>query len=360
MNKKLFLTGLLFAVFQLSVTAQTPPKHALPQPQQSATASVEREIREFFDSYAEDLRKHSGEAIANRYDSRGYYRMGDGNKQFVSFDDNKKRYLTSWAGPKTFDWKDLSIDILSPDAAVVTGLFDWQAGNGPKATYSYTGVLAKQSGNWRILVEDESASQLGYKTSPVSGNPGQAGPFKYTLTAQPAASIAALRHTVETRITVKSGRKFILMGDLSTARVQVVEPGATIVVPANAWHVQWWETETVEEVEGTGPMRTERARPATPRSESPHAQLGIRGEVVDQNGAVIAGANVTVYNELVRREILSNENGSYEIALPDGTYSLLVESNGFRTSHRKGLKLEGRGLFTFNVNMEIANRIASR
>lgn len=261
---KKFLSVAVFALAFLQISLAQLPANP-PSRLQGGMAAAERELREFFDSYAEDLRKHRSEAIADRYDSRGYYRMGNGTKQFVSFGDNKKLYTASWVGPKTFEWKDLSFDILTPESAAVTGLFEWQSSNGSKATYSYTGVLAKQTGGWRIRVEDESASQLGYKTSPVSGNPGQAGPFKYMLTAQPAASIAAMRHSVETRITVKSGRKYILIGDLATARVQIVEAGDSLVIPANTWHVQWWETETVEEVEGTGPMRTQRASPATPR-----------------------------------------------------------------------------------------------
>jgi hypothetical protein len=67
------------------------------------------------------------------------------------------------------------------------------------------------------------------------------------------------------KITVKSGRKYILMGDLDNAKVQRFEAGSTFVIPANTWHVEWWETETVEEIEIMAPTRTERATPTTPR-----------------------------------------------------------------------------------------------
>ncbi len=66
-------------------------------------------------------------------------------------------------------------------------------------------------------------------------------------------------------IKVISGRKLILMGDLDNAKVQVVEAGSSVLIPANTWHVEWWETETLEEISGTGPMKTERASPASPR-----------------------------------------------------------------------------------------------
>jgi hypothetical protein len=128
------------------------------QKQKKYTAATEREIKEFFDSYAEDLRQHRREAIANRYDPRGYFRMGNGSKTLVSLEDVKNRYLTKWVGPKSFEWRDISIEVLSPEAAVVVGLFDWQRDAREKETYSYTGLLVKQSGKWRIRLEDESGA----------------------------------------------------------------------------------------------------------------------------------------------------------------------------------------------------------
>ena len=136
-------------------TAKTPT----PQ-NQNNVAATEREIKDFFDSYAEDLRQHRREAIAERYDPRGYFRMGNGTKTLVSFEDVKNRYLNRWTGPKSFEWKDISIEVLSPDSAVVVGLFDWQSASGEKATISYTGLLIKRSGKWYIRVEDESGAPM--------------------------------------------------------------------------------------------------------------------------------------------------------------------------------------------------------
>lgn len=258
---RFLLAGCLLLCGGLVAEAQKPE---IPTPGNQNNAATEREIREFFNSYAEDLRRHRGEAIAERYDSRGYFRMGNGTKTLVSFEDNKKRYLSDWAGPKSFEWKDLSIEVLSKDSAVVTALFDWQVGVGEARTYSYTGLLIKQSGKWRIRVEDESGAALT-GTTPITGNSSAAGAFKYLYKASAGASVAAHRHSVDLRITVRSGRKFILMGDLTKATVQIFEAGSTFTIPAGTWHVEWWETDTVEEIEGTGPMLTERATPKTPR-----------------------------------------------------------------------------------------------
>ena len=233
--------------------------------QKQNDAATEKEIKEFFDSYAEDLRSARREAIANRYDSRGYYRLGNGGKRLVSFADSRDRYLNRWTPPKSFEWKNLSIEVLSPNAAVVVGQFDLQAASGEKWTASYSGLLVKDSGKWRIRVEDESFSPDDYSTEPISGDRNKPGNVKYKLKANAGASIGAHRHSADMRIKVVSGRKFILMGDLNNAKVQVFEAGSSFIIPANVWHVEWWEAETVEEIDIIAPWTTERATPTTPR-----------------------------------------------------------------------------------------------
>jgi hypothetical protein len=101
--------------------------------------------------------------------------MGNGSKTLVSFDNVKNRYLTNWTGPKSFEWRDVSIEVLSPDAAVVTALFDWQRDAGEKATYSYTGLLVKHSGKWRIRLEDESGAPPQPQQSARPAQPTQTG-----------------------------------------------------------------------------------------------------------------------------------------------------------------------------------------
>ena len=257
MKTKFLLAFFFLSLLHIGATAQAA--------RTNDSSAADREVREFYDSYAEDLRQHRREAIANRYDSRGYFSLGNGNKRLVTFEDNKKQYTTRWTGPKSFEWRDLNFEILSPISAAVTGLFDWTGSSGATDTGSYTAVLTKQSGQWKIRIEDESFNSTGFSTKVISGDASTPGPYKYTLTAQPGASMPAHRHSTERRMTIKSGRMFILMGDLETAKVQRLDAGMTFVIPANAWHVEWWETETVVEVETTAPAKTERATPATPR-----------------------------------------------------------------------------------------------
>jgi uncharacterized RmlC-like cupin family protein len=239
-------------------------KTTKPQKQTDA-AATEREIREVLKSYAEDSLAARREEVANRYDSRGYFALGDGDKRLVLFEDSKKRYLTTWTSPQSFEWKDVSIEVLSPDAAVVTALLDVQKA-GVKRTFSFTGLFIKQAGKWVIRVKDESESlpQAEYTISKISGDRSVAGAFKESMTAHAGACIGAHRHTADMHITVLKGRQFILMGDLETARVQVFEVGSSFVIPAGVWHVEWFESESAFEISGIGPMLTERP-PTTPR-----------------------------------------------------------------------------------------------
>jgi hypothetical protein len=119
-------------------------------------SATERSVLAFFDSYAEDLRQERREAIANRYDRRGAYLMGNGSKRLQTFEQIKDLYLTKWSGPKSFAWKDLSVEVISKNVVAVLGKFEWVTTSGQSMNFSYTGVLIKQKGEWRIRIEDES------------------------------------------------------------------------------------------------------------------------------------------------------------------------------------------------------------
>lgn len=125
--------------------------------QSAATMSAtEKSVRAFFDSYADDLRQHRREGIADRYDRRGAYLMGNGNKRLVPFEQIKDRYLTKWTGPKAFAWQDVSVEVISKNAVAVLAKGEWTSDDGRTLVISYTGLLLKQKGEWRIRIEDES------------------------------------------------------------------------------------------------------------------------------------------------------------------------------------------------------------
>jgi len=67
------------------------------------------------------------------------------------------------------------------------------------------------------------------------------------------------------QIKVVSGRKYIVMGNLDSSKVQRFDAGSSFVIPANSWHLEWWEEETVEDIKIMAPFKTQMATPSTPR-----------------------------------------------------------------------------------------------
>jgi len=89
------------------------------------------------------------------------------------------------------------------------------------------------------------------------GDPGQCGPFKYQLRIPGGARAAVHRHSKDVHVKVLSGSMFIIIGEpLELSRAQRFAAGSSFVVPAHAWHDEWWEEESVLEAEGVGPMET--------------------------------------------------------------------------------------------------------
>lgn len=118
----------------------------------------EAEARAFMESYAQDLRAGAREAIVARYDRRGSYRVGAGQKTLEPMDSIRAVYMGPWQPPAAFEWRDLSYEVLSDDAVMVVGRFEWTDAQGRMLPISYTGLLVRQDGAWRIRLEDEDVS----------------------------------------------------------------------------------------------------------------------------------------------------------------------------------------------------------
>ena len=137
---------------------------AAAEPARSASvgeAPVVTEARAFMADYARDLSAGDRAAVARRYDRRGAWRMGHGEKGYDLWVEIARQYRENWPPPKSFAWRELSYEPLGPDAVVVLGLFDWgvsdeKSGGTKLLTYSYTGLLVRQDGELRIRMEDES------------------------------------------------------------------------------------------------------------------------------------------------------------------------------------------------------------
>jgi hypothetical protein len=123
----------------------------------------EAEARVFMESYARDLRSGAREAIVARYDPRGSYRVGNGRKTFEPLDSIRAVYMGPWEAPAAFEWRDLSYEVLSDDAVMVVGRFEWTGADGKMLPLSYTGLLLRRDGQWRIRLEDESFSPMAVR-----------------------------------------------------------------------------------------------------------------------------------------------------------------------------------------------------
>jgi hypothetical protein len=89
------------------------------------------------------------------------------------------------------------------------------------------------------------------------GDTSQPGPFKYQLKIPAGTRVAVHRHSKDVQVKVLSGSLFIIIGEpLESSRARRFAAGSVFVVPAHAWHDEWWDEEAVLEAEGVGPMET--------------------------------------------------------------------------------------------------------
>ena len=67
---------------------------------------IENDARDFMAGYAEDLRRGRRQSIVNRYDKRGAYRVGEGEKTLESWELIRAAYLSQWNPPTRFTWRE--------------------------------------------------------------------------------------------------------------------------------------------------------------------------------------------------------------------------------------------------------------
>ncbi len=128
------------------------------QPASNAATELVREAQAFMESYARDLRAGERERLVARYDPRGAYLVGEGKKTLLSPDSIRAIYTGQWRPPASFEWRDLSYEVVGPDAVVVVGRFIWGVNAEQQIRVSYTGLLLRRNGELYIRLEDESAA----------------------------------------------------------------------------------------------------------------------------------------------------------------------------------------------------------
>jgi hypothetical protein len=85
---------------------------------------------------------------------------------------------------------------------------------------------------------------------------------------------------------------------------------------------------------------------------------GVRGTVKDPQGAVVAGATVTVAGPALigKRTVTTDSGGQYKIdQLPPGVYEISVTSKGFGTQTQQGLKIQAGALPSINFDLKIGS-----
>jgi hypothetical protein len=115
--------------------------------------ALESDARAFMESYAQDLRDHDAEGVADRYHSSGaYFRGGFMDKESI-----RQNYTSGWQGPASFVWEDLSFEVLGPEAILVAGTGIWGLQDTTRfMQVLYASVLTGDDGDLRIRVEDET------------------------------------------------------------------------------------------------------------------------------------------------------------------------------------------------------------
>ena len=84
----------------------------------------------------------------------------------------------------------------------------------------------------------------------------------------------------------------------------------------------------------------------------------INGAVKDQNGAVVAGANITVKNEAtgVERKATSGEDGLFVVdQITPGSYSIIVEGQGFKRTVAPKIIVQVSQTTNVTINLELGS-----
>ena len=82
----------------------------------------------------------------------------------------------------------------------------------------------------------------------------------------------------------------------------------------------------------------------------------VRGTIRDPQGAVVPNANVTLVNERTKeeRKATTNDEGGYVFAaVTPGTYTVRVESGGFKTAEQSAVNVETSSTRPLDINLEV-------
>src|SRR2546423_8335792 len=102
--------------------------------------------------------------------------------------------------------------------------------------------------------------------------------------------------------------------------------------------------------------------PASAHGQAQATTGVIEGVVLDQGGAVVVGATVTVKNRDTgfERTATTDDNGRFRaVLLPTGTYTLEVQKQGFARVVRENIELTVGQTLNFNLSLQPAGAAES-
>ena len=95
---------------------------------------------------------------------------------------------------------------------------------------------------------------------------------------------------------------------------------------------------------------------APPGADAQTTNAAIVGDVTDESGALVPGADVTVTNTStgVQRTLATNERGAYRAyPVQPGTYDVSASSEGFKTRVRSGIVVEVAATVKVDLSLEL-------
>jgi hypothetical protein len=96
-------------------------------------------------------------------------------------------------------------------------------------------------------------------------------------------------------------------------------------------------------------------RLALAQSLRPQSEPGkLVGMIVDPNGARIATAKILLTSRRLSRDVLVNEEGFFQIDLPQGRYRVTITANGFRTA-RRNVFIKSNAVTSLNARLAVGS-----
>ena len=88
------------------------------------------------------------------------------------------------------------------------------------------------------------------------------------------------------------------------------------------------------------------------QSSLPVATGKLSGLILDPGEARVVSAKIIIEAKGFRREVISSDDGSYEIVLPEGKYKVRVELGGFYPSPKKTVRINSNATTKLDVTLK--------